>query len=139
MEDCVQGYGSILQKSCWEPVYQPIYRTAARFELLGGVDPNPEKGAQSKLTVYDEFVILDSILAQLSMYLGEVQQKLSQTTGNVVHESTICQFLKRNKFFRKTVSLVAAQQRTEERAQFLSNVSIYRPEMLVFVNETGTD
>ena len=65
--------------------------------------------------------------------------KLSQTTGNAVHESTICRFLRRSNFSRKRLSLVAAQQSIEERAQFLSDVSIYQPEMLVFVDETGTD
>ena len=103
----------VAENLCISP--STVSRIAARFELLGEVEPNPKKGAQSKLTVYDEFVILDSILAQPGMYLGEVQQKVSQTTGNVVHESTICRFLKRNNFSRKTLSLVAAQQSTEER------------------------
>ena len=93
-------------------------------------------GAQSKLAVYDEFSILDSILARPGMYL---QQKVNETTGNTVHESTICHFLRRNNFSRKRFSLVAAQQSTEKRAQFLSDVSIHKPEMLIFVDETGTD
>ena len=44
------------------------------------------------------------------MYLHEVQQKVWETTGTVLDESTICRFLKRNNFSWKKLSLVALQQ-----------------------------
>ena len=89
--------------------------------------------------MYDEFVIIDSLLERPSMYLHEVQQKLRETTGTSLDEATICRFLKKNNFSRKKLSLVALQQNVSSRAQFLSDISVYEPEMLVFIDETGSD
>ena len=49
--------------------------------------------------------------------------------------STICRFLHRISFSQQKLRAAALQRR----AQFVSDVSIYEPEMLIFLNETGSD
>ena len=54
-------------------------------------------------------------------------------------ESAICRFLRRNNFTRKKLSNVALQRNITLRQQFMLDMSIYDPEMLLFVDETGSD
>ncbi len=96
-----------------------VSRIVTRFETTGDVEPIKKKGAQSKISVYDEFCIIDSIVEKPSMYLHEIQQKVLETTGTQIDASTVCRFLKNN-FSRKKLSLVALQQNAASRAQFLS-------------------
>ena len=53
--------------------------------------------------------------------------------------SAICRCLKRVGFSRQRMKLVAIQQDDSLRAQFLSDVSPYQPEMIIFIDETGSD
>lgn len=78
-----------------------VSRTVALFESTGDVEPVPRTGAPSKLCDYDQFVIIENLLDQPSMYLYELQQVIEESTGTQVAESTICRFLKKNDFFKK--------------------------------------
>ena len=49
------------------------------------------------------------------------------------------QVLKKNNFSRKKLQQLALQQRLELRSEFVSDCSVYSPEMLVFLDETGCD
>ena len=93
--------------------------------------------APMKLSAFDEFAIMVNILERPDMYLHELQSDIKQTAGTDV--STICRFLKRNNFSRKKLSNIALQRNAELRAQFLSDISVYSPDMLLFVDETGCD
>ena len=42
-------------------------------------------------------------------------------------------------FTRQKLSIAAKQRNEEQRARYVSDVSIYEPHMLVFVDETGAD
>ena len=53
--------------------------------------------------------------------------------------STICQFLHRSVFSRQRMVLIAKQRYEYLRATFAIDVSCYKPEMLVFLDETGAD
>ena len=53
--------------------------------------------------------------------------------------SAICTCLKRVGFSRQKMKLVAIQRDDGVRAQFVSDVSLYEPEMLIFIDETGSD
>ena len=53
---------------------------------------------------------------------------------------TLCNFLHKNGSSQKKLSKVALQRSEEAREHtFRSTVSIYKPPMLVFLDETGTD
>ena len=62
---------------------------------------------------------------------------MKQVTGIEVDEATVCSFLK--KFSRKKLQQVALQRSAELQSEFLSDCSVYNPEMLVFLDETGCD
>ena len=65
----------------------------------------------------------------------ELQAKLVEQTGVVVCLSTICRFLHRIGFSYQRLRIVAVQRDDFLRAQFVSDVSIYEPEMLIFLQE----
>ena len=64
---------------------------------------------------------------------------MEETTGTSVSISTICNFLHKNGFSRRKLSRIALQRSDELRAQFIQDISIYNPEMLVFIDETGSN
>lgn len=101
--------------------------------------PKGHDHPHQKLTQVDEFLILHLILDKPSIYLRELQTELQATTGTDVSLSTICNFVHKSGFTRKKLSVVALQRSDELRAQYMREVSIYTPEMMVFVDETGSD
>lgn len=92
-----------------------------------------------KLSAYDELTIIEAIVNQPSLYLHELQHKVLITTGNDLSIPTICKYLHKQHFSRKKLTFRAQQRSEELRAKYLTDVSIFEPEMLIFVDETGSD
>ena len=63
-----------------------VYRYVERFRTTGPA---------CILSEHEEFIIVNSVLSSPGIYLRELQQQLSQSTGRWVHESTICRCLRR--------------------------------------------
>ena len=83
---------------------------------------------------------MEIVLEKPSVYLQEIVRRIQDQTGTIVHESTICRFLKRNNFSRKRLSTIARKRNTQQRAEFQAECELYSPEMLIFVNdEMGCD
>ena len=101
-----------------------VSRVVSKFNETGNVDPKPRKGAPTKLSAFDEFIIMEDILQRPGMYLHEIQSDIRQTTGTDVDVSTICRFLKRNNFSRKKLNHVALQRNAELRTQFISDICL---------------
>lgn len=144
----------VYQRCVWELPYREIagnlgvdpstvQRTVERFESTGSVckqdHPRGHEHPHQKLTAVDEFLLLYLVLDRPNTYLHELQRELSETTGTSVSISTICNFLRKSGFTRRKLTRVALQRSDELRAEFKSDVSIYSPEMLVFIDETGSD
>lgn len=53
--------------------------------------------------------------------------------------SAICKFLHKNGFTRRRLTKVALQRSEKERQQYVCDLSVYKPEMFVFLDETGSD
>ncbi len=92
-----------------------------------------------KLSLALECVIVHIVLMRPGIFLREIQGELLKETGAEVSLSTVCRFLHRNGFSRQRLRIVASQRDDFLRAQFVSDVSIYEPEMLIFLDETGSD
>jgi hypothetical protein len=110
--------------------------------IIHGVDKQacPDKGLALKaLTTYDEFIIMELVLQRPGIYLREICQELQQSTGTDVSEPMVCRFLQKAGFTRTKIQHVASQQSKECRARFSAEMQQYRPDMFVFVDETGTD
>ena len=92
-----------------------------------------------KLTALDEFVMLEAVINRPAIHLCEIQHLVEQITGTTISESAICCFLHKNNFSRKKLQCVARQRSEVLRAQFTSDCSLYSPQMLVFIDKTGSD
>ena len=56
-----------------------------------------------------------------------------------VSEPTICNFLHKSGFSYQRMTLIARQRDEGLRMAFASDVSMYDPELLVFIDETSAD
>ena len=79
------------------------------------------------------------VLEKPTAYLREICTDLFIKTGTTISESAICRFLQRNNFSQKKLHTIAKQRKDELRASFTSDCEIYSPDMMVFVDETGSD
>ena len=116
-----------------------VWRTVKLFRETGEVQPKTPPGALKKLSLVIEFIIVSEVLNRPGITLHELQTMLVEETGVVVCLSTVCRFLHRIGFSRQKLRIVAIQRNDFLRAQFVSDVSIYEPEMLIFLDETGSD
>ena len=116
-----------------------VWRTVKLFKETGTVQPKTPPGAVKKLSSATEFTIASEVLNRPGIMLHELQTLLAEALGIVVCLSTICRFLHRIGFSRQKLRVVALQRSDFLRAQFVSDVSIYEPEMLIFLDETGSD
>ena len=135
------AYNEIAKNLCVDS--STVQRVIERFETTGTVSPAPypEQHAElhKKLTPIDELLIIHLVADRPSIYLSELQQELLETTGTEVSLSAICKFLHKNGFTRHRLTKVALQRSEKDRQQYVSDVSVYNPEMYVFVDETGSD
>ena len=115
-----------------------VCRYLSQFHASGSVEPKDASGDRNKgLTEFECFTVLQSILHNTTAYLEEVQQDLFDTTGTWIHVSTICHTIKQRGFTRKKVQCIIALQQSEtKRIQFMSEVSVYDPDMLIWIDET---
>ena len=84
-------------------------------------------------------MILHLVLEHPGIYLREIQKELSETTGADISAMSIFQFLHRVGFTRQRMRYAALQRDEQLRSQFASDVSIYNPDMLIFLDESGSD
>ena len=72
-------------------------------------------------------------------YLHEVCSEIKSATGLTVAPSTVCKMLKQYGYTRKKIQHIATQRSKEYRASFIADMSFYKKEMLVWVDESGCD
>ena len=84
-----------------------------------------------------ELVLLHIVLQKPCIYLYEIRKELAEATWVDISASAICRCLKNIGYTRQRMKLIAIQ-RDGLRAQFISDVSLYEPEMLVFIDKTGS-
>ena len=61
------------------------------------------------------------------------------TGGNDISTSSICRFLHQQCFSPQKLSLRAQRRSEQLREKYIEEISVYNPEMLVLVDETGCD
>ena len=118
-----------------------VQRTIHLFESTGSVHkrPYPEERLEKKLTPTVELIIMTLVTQQPRILLQELQTLLYCDYAVNIGLSTICQFLHKNGFSRQRMVLIAKQRDEYLRATFATDVSCYKREMLVFLDETGAD
>ena len=98
----------------------------------------PKERTWQGLSDFEQFTILQTLIHKPASYLHEVQDQLFEMTGVWVHAFTICHIIKEQGFTRKRVCRIALQQSEQLRIQFMAEISMYDPEMLVWIDETGS-
>ena len=118
-----------------------VQRTVQLFEETGttysiqGYHHNTTK----KLSVDEEVAVIEAVVENPALYLSDLQQYVLHTMGKSISISTICKLLQKQGFSHKKLSLIAQQRNDELREQYVQDVSVYDPEMLIFLDETGCD
>lgn len=96
-------------------------------------------GPKPLLDKFGQLTLLQLILKYHGIYLKEIKDKLQSVYGVSISVSTICRTLKRMRCTRQAMHHVALQRSDSLRAKFMADVSIYDPDMLVWVDESGCD
>ena len=118
-----------------------VSRTLTLFHATGQVSkrPYPKDRAVRKLTVPVQLQILQLVIENPGIYLHQVQEQLQQLLQLEISTATICRCLKVNGFTRQKLCITAIQQDECLRQQYVQDMSVYSPDMLVFIDETGAD
>ena len=118
-----------------------VSRIHTRFKTSGSIHRSSahHQPCGSKLTEPIQLILLHLVLNRPGIYLHEISSSLLETTGCEVSLSSICRFLGKMKFTRQRLKIVAQQRDEFLRSMYISEVSIYDPEMLIFLDETGSD
>ena len=117
-----------------------VQRYTALFDETGDISPATyQHGPQRLLTVYEETALVQALLSKPDMYLEELRQEIIQSTGTDVSTSTICRTLKRLGFSRKRLRHVALQRSEEKRKTFMEEMEYLNADMLVWIDECGSD
>ena len=119
-----------------------VRRTVELFSSTGSVDkrPYPERHSRHrrKLTEADQFLLLELVLERPGIYLQELRHEL-HASGAEASTSTICRSLHSCGLSRKKIRNVALQRSEERRGRYVAEVTLYSPNMFVFIDETGSD
>ena len=117
-----------------------VWRYIALFRQTGDVEPLQRKyGPTKMLGDLEQLTLLHLILENHGIYLYEIQQKLESLFGARVSTATICRTLRSMGCSRQVMRSVAIQRSDALRSRFMADISIYDPQMLVWLDETGCD
>ena len=96
-------------------------------------------GPAKLLSDFEQEFLLESLIVNPSTYLSELCEQLEEATGRVVHPSTICRTIQHFGMTRKKVRTIAMQRSEDRRAEFIAEISQFDPDMLIWLDETGSD
>ena len=117
-----------------------VRRYISLFNQTGDVEPKSQRhGPQKLLGDFGQLTLLQVILRNPGIYLSEIQAELIHLFGVEVSVSTICRTLKFMGCSRQVMCRVALQRSDCLRAQFMAQISVYDPSMLIWLDETGCD
>ena len=118
-----------------------VSRIVCLFHATGTVSKKkyPSENAFRKLTDPAQLLILHLVVNKPGIYLHEIQRELLLMLMVEVNISTICRFLQANGFSHQKLIQVALQRDDYFRQRYMFDASLYQPEMLLFLDETGAD
>ena len=117
-----------------------VRRIVAHFDTHGDVAPVTYKhGPACMLGRQEEDTIIELLLDSPAMYLDELQRELHQHTGTWTSISTIFRTIRRLGFTRKMLRHVAMQRSDDKRAEFMEEMKYINANMIVWLDETGSD
>ena len=116
-------------------------RIANLFSATGSVTKKSydKSNLPRKVTNVVQCFILQLVLQCPGITLREIKSNVSLTLQVELDESTICRFLQSQGFTRQKMQIIARQRDDYERAVYAAEMSVYNPEMLIFLDKTGFD
>ena len=93
----------------------------------------------SDMDHFHSLVTMNNLLENTGIYLHEIQGKLYDHFGATVCVATICKTLRRMGCCRSVIRHIALQRSDELRGRFIAEISIYEPEMIIWIDESGCD
>ena len=131
------SYGTIAQNLNVDK--STVCRTLQLFHTTGNVTKKEylRENDFRKLTSPAQLFILQLTLEKPGIYLHEIQRELWDFLQIDVNISTIYRLLHESGFTRQRLRYAAIQRDEMLRQQFILDVSVYTPEMLIFLDETG--
>ena len=91
------------------------------------------------MTDFEQLTILQSLLVNPSMHLHELCDELEVVTGKRMYPSTICRTIHHFRMTRQKFGSIAIQRSDETRAEFMTELSLFDPSMLSWLDETRSD
>ena len=120
--------------------HSSVERFVHLYHSTGEVGPKQQKhGPERMLDQFEEFTVLQSLLNNPGIYLREVQEELYEATGKWASCATVCRTEKRLGLTRQKMKRVAIGRSEVLRGQYMADIDVFDPNMLVFVDETGCD
>ena len=118
-----------------------VWRTVSLFNQTGSVTKRKYDSTNlpRNLTDVIQFLLFQLIMERPGIYLRELQAEVLSLTGLELGASSICQFFHAQGITRQKMQLVAEQRDEDLRMTFVAEVSIYKADMFIFLDETGTD
>ena len=116
-----------------------VWRIVDRFQRTGDVCASLATLREHRLSEHDEFVLIELVCENPSIYLHEIQLQLLQTTGTNASTAMLCCTLGRLGMTRKKLKSVALQHSDILIPEYQSEVSLFDHSMLIFVDESGCD
>ncbi len=118
-----------------------VRRTVKLFQETGNVSKKvyDKSNLPRKLTEFVQLFILQLALQRPGILLREIKAEVWHVLEVDLDESTICRFFHAQGFTRQKMQLIAKQRDELKRASYAIELSVYKPEMLIFLDETGCD
>ena len=118
-----------------------VSRIRHKFLTSGSIEKKayPKDKAYRKLTSVAQLLVLHLVLQKPGVLLSEIQNELASVLMVDVDASTICRFLHASGFTRQKLRYVALQRDEFLRQKFILDMSVYSPDMLIFLDESGAD
>ena len=109
------------------------------FKDTGDVEPKHREYSGFLATDRIASTILAIIFENSNLYLNEITHKIYEYTNVKVSPSTVCIVMHKHGLTRKKLQRIALQRSSSYSDAYMAEISMYKPDMLVFADETGKD
>ena len=117
-----------------------VRRIIALYNQSGDVEPvQYVHGPHRLLQDTERSEIATILVANPAIYLDELQRELHLKTGTWASISIVFRTIRQMGFTRKKIRHVAMQQSEERRAEFIEEMKYIPANMIVWLDETGSD
>jgi len=114
-----------------------VRRIIKLFKDTGDIEPTKQRhGPEQRLNAFEEMTL---IMENPSAYLDELQMELQDRTGVAVSVATVCRTLYRLGLTRKKLRRVVMCRSEDSRAEFKEEMANVDADMIVWIDETGSD